>query len=443
MGVWYVHAGFVGTAADKNMARSWPRCFRRDRCCRQRRERQKWQTGHDVRIQRSQGRSTHRDALPGPSTAPLAEMEGGIDRFLQVRVDENGSTVQLQAARVLLQRKRQDGTTQHLSLFSLVHVAEPIYYRLIRQEIEHSDRVYCELIARTRSIRFKSETLRLSTEPLFPTLQARQLAAQYGLVCQLDELDPYALGFFVADMTHEELAASLGASWQQEFRDRSRLMEAIQACWRPRWEPSPSVWSRGARALLWLLPGPELPLILFDWILQGGQPAPILTALLDAFTRFDLLAVRRLVFAQLLVSEQKRAGLRKDLLVRNTRAIRVVSADQSSERVALLYGAMHMPDLVQRLVSEEGFRVVECSWDSVWSVMSRSELNLGTARFLAFAVPAYLSLDALDWAELVQWIASGNVEEASIFTALYLLRHAVLYIFIANWALDWSKRLFD
>jgi hypothetical protein len=93
-----------------------------------------------------------------------------------------------------------------------VHYGEARYYRGVAKDFEtrENDATLVELITSRKHLEASDERglklWRLS-EALAPTAEARALANAHGLRAQLDALDARARGWYVADVTREELIA--------------------------------------------------------------------------------------------------------------------------------------------------------------------------------------------------------------------------------------------
>ena len=347
---------------------------------------------------------------------------------------------------------------------------------------------------------------RLALE-LAPTEDSRALAYAHGLRAQLDELDLTRPSWYVADMPREELlrlqeeageAAFASARRDAERRPTSEIpgvgakarslvdrfrsgsnrggggnaagalppaLEALVVAARGRAGGGPA--KQLARALCWLVPCPEAHLLLLDWVWGGGRPAPVLGAMLDALASGQIESVRRLAFAQMIVSAQAKGaaggGSEVPVLVRrrNERALeclRVALDAPGVRRVALLYGGLHMPGLAagmvgSRSVDDElgdglgdglGFESSTVRWRSVWRVEAPRN-RLGAFRWAA--LPALLFLDGTDWAATVTDAAEAFSQEAFFASfavaALYVVRHGAVYYSLGKWVLEWNKQLFD
>ena len=337
---------------------------------------------------------------------------------------------------------------------------------------------------------------------LAPTEDSRNLATVHGLRAQLDALDLTRPAWYVADMPKEELtrlreeageapgaSARLGSELDRRptseipgvvakarsLMERARLHDTANAAGAlPPALEALAVAARGragggpekqlARALCWLVPCPEAHLLLLDWVWGGGRPAPVLGAMLDFLTSGQIESLRRLAFAQMIVSAQAKGavggGSEVPILVRrrNERALeclRVALRAPGVRRVALLYGGLHMPGLAAGMVGSVGddaasqdpglgFESSTVRWRSVWRV-DPPRARSGVARWTA--LPALLILDGVDWAATVTDAAEAFSQEAFFASfavlALYVVRHGAVYYSLGKWVLEWNKQLFD
>ena len=345
---------------------------------------------------------------------------------------------------------------------------------------------------------------------LAPTEDSRNLAYVHGLRAQLDALDLTRPAWYVADMPKEELTRLQAEAGEASFAsaradanlrptsqipgvgakaksllDRLRggsngggngnaagalppALEALVIAARGRAGGGPA--KQLARALCWLVPCPEAHLLLLDWVWGGGRPAPVLGAMLDALASGQIESVRRLAFAQMIVSAQAKGavggGSEVPVLVRrrNARALECLGVALNApgvRRVALLYGGLHMPGLAAGLVGPPGetgdeddlarglnrglgFESSTVRWRSVWRVEA-PRARFSVARWVA--LPALLFLDGTDWAATVTDAAEAFSQEAFFASfavlALYVVRHGAVYYSLGKWVLEWNKQLFD
>jgi len=251
---------------------------------------------------------------------------------------------------------------------------------------------------------------------------------------------------------------------------------------------------------VWLLPCPELQLLALDWAGTGGprtrlaSPAAVLGPLADALAGGDLVAARRLVFAQLLVGNIDQAVTDRAskeypyiISLRNEAVIRAVTREalapraaaepqestdgadsqdivkgtrrgrgkgqkekqQPHKRIIIAYGAAHMPDLAARLTSQLGLQPYQVDWRTAWSVDPPAVAQ--PARLPKFlrpgfalrtvAIPLLLLLSAADFNDVVKSIGEiGTVspDEVALRVLTYVVTHVAVYYAFQKWALDWS-----
>lgn len=136
----------------------------------------------------------------------------------------------------------------------------------------------------------------------------------------------------------------------------------------------------------------------------------ILSPLADAIAAFDLTAARKLVFAQMLVDSQQSAAAQLPVLIRQRNDAAVAALEQAladdCSQVAVVYGALHMPDLMAR-AQAMGLQPAGVAWQTAWRVSLSGGvtpelgalpkwLRPGFALSVA-AVPALLLLGAFDY----------------------------------------------
>jgi hypothetical protein len=162
----------------------------------------------------------------------------------------------------------------------------------------------------------------------------------------------------------------------------------------------------------------------------------------------------------MLVSGQKSTSSGNRVLIeeRNEHATKVLlrSLRDENQAVALLYGAMHCPDLYNRLLSQ-GFRRTKTIWRSAWTVQvpcfgtsigqasTESSASVTSPNALAISlviVPFYLAIGGIDWIFNIQDVSAslqdGNAVGASATLMLYLIRHVALYLALSKFVVEWD-----
>ncbi len=238
-------------------------------------------------------------------------------RFVYEDFDRGG----LYTATVTLTRGRTE-----VDLVSVVHVADKEYYREIQRELDSCDLVFFELVAG-------------AAQESIGTLSTLQRAAGEALQLsfQLNELNYQAPNMIHADLSMDEIQRILAGS-PVPPPPKEKLLERLL--------PRPS--GDRAPAQDYFADNPELrrSLKVFLGQLLGDIPATL--------ARLNL----------------ENPDERTDVLIaaRNRRAMDVLTPHlDGPSRVALLWGAAHMPDFARRL-ERLGFTVSRCRWHLAWKI---------------------------------------------------------------------------
>ena len=397
--------------------------------------------------------------------------------------------------------RRPDGEPLEVSLAATVHVGDASYYQGLQDECESSyDCVLFELITAEENLKpgpwptptdppgdhpsfaaasaSSSSPSNVGDAPflpqlaadLTPTEEARNLAGVHGLLAQLDAVDFRRPAWYVADVPKAELVRMQEEAGERPLADAPAASSSVPGVRAKAAAASGSlppaleallVTARGragggfarqmTRAMCWLVPCPEAHLLLLDWVWGGGRPAPVLGAMLDSLAGGKLEAVRRLAFAQMIVSAQAKGavggGADVPVLVskRNDVAAECLRAAMTApgvRKIGLLYGGLHMPGLAKKM-AELGLEASTQRWRAVWRVEAPSRSPL--TRWLA--LPTLLALDGTDWAATItdaaEYVDRGSVGAALAACALYVVRHGAVYYSLGKWVLEWNKQLFD
>ena len=236
-----------------------------------------------------------------------------------------------------------------VDLVAVVHIAEASYYGRLNQYLRNYPCVLYELIAQPPGDINREELYELvgmEAPPANPipargesntdtTRFQRQLCEKMALSFQLDEIDYGALNFLHADLTPRQL---------------DKLLKGRQ----------------------------DPPKAFFDKLLEnmGGSPAERLEWSARFMAPTNPVNQRRLrqLMARLLCDpvefDRSLRGPESEIYLekRNAKALKVLRGQlgKGTKKVAIFYGAAHMPDLARRLTKELGFRRISQSWLSAW-----------------------------------------------------------------------------
>lgn len=192
-------------------------------------------------------------------------------------------------------------------------------------------------------------------------------------------------------------------------------------------------------------------MLCLDWALSArGTVSEVLTAMLDALLKFDVATIRKLSFAQLLVSGAQVCDGPQTVIISERNRVALQELQRAKEegcgRTALLYGGLHAPDLDARLTNDLGLERAAVKWMPAWRIAVPPQRFEESASRLAFAATVYLGLAACDWlasiSQIAQESSKGGWDGAGVLLGAYLLRHAVIYWQLGRWLVAWDQPLF-
>jgi hypothetical protein len=231
-------------------------------------------------------------------------------------------------------------------LHAQVHFADLSYcgYCNDPQQFRHCyDRVHYELIVSDELLLKDALGRRRITHPrsLMPSLSDQKTAIYYDLTCQIDVVDYSQPNWICNDYSREE-----SRHLQQKSRQLSMPVpgvEVLQALVRPStpaqdglktklfsnlFLPVKGFTSR-MRTLLWIVPVPELLILLLGWSSLSPRPwgiSSVAAKVLESLIQGDLSTARKLVFSQMIVSGQANVGSASLLIgTRNQHAMEVLN----------------------------------------------------------------------------------------------------------------------
>jgi len=411
-------------------------------------------------------------------------------QFLRLVRDERDGAWALQSATVELRPRECDSWNgsdeeKRLKVCALVHYGTEEYYRGMAKDFACAGgddgagsgagrcATLVELITSRENLTVDVDAdaspsssvklWRLGTE-LAPTAEARALAEAHGLRAQLDVLDAREDGWFVADVTREELIALREEAGQMTSKSAKRSAADVRRSVVSTGNLPPAIEalvvtatgraSGGdparlfARMSCWFVPCPEAHLLLLDWVWAGGRPSNVLGAMVDCCAAGDLTSARRLAFAQMIVSAQATGpvggGSSEPILVarRNDVAIDGVKKAFKApgvDTVNLLYGGLHVPGLVECARERLDMDVVDVEWRDAWRVTPPS--NASPLRYAI--LPLLLCIDGTDWAQTLHDAVALGPSTGVLAAFLYIVRHGALYYALGKWLLEWNRQLFE
>lgn len=437
--------------------------------------------------------NSRKNAATATSTALYA---GNYVRVLPRTTRGNRQCFEFQTAVTTMERQGKK-----IELHAQIHFGVQDYFDYYNSQefASRVDRIHYELLVDEDLMTNDGKDRRLGESVLMASPSDRKTAQQYGLTCQVDVLDYARPNWIHADLTRQEFIALSGKSNTNPQEPLWALAstaptwpgaEAVSAFFRPSTPSTPlstpvaqrlfsnlflpgSTLATLLRLAFWIMvPSPEMFVMLLDWssILPRptGGVSQVTFPVLESLLTGNLQEARQLVFGQVLVSGQ-RSSNNDDLLIgkRNEHAIEIVQNSlemNDCNTTALLYGAMHCPDLYQKLL-QQGFRSTKTTWRTAWSVrvpkfgtsakpsgvvenfasvVSPNALGVGLV-----VVPLYLAIGGLDWIATLQDLEAsiryGDYLDATLEEVLYLIRHVALYLGLAKFVVEWDggTNLFD
>lgn len=258
----------------------------------------------------------------------LPAMAQDAPSFMRMKTGTEGEP---QALQVGLARYR-DGDGRTLDLIGAVHVADRGYFRKLDQRFDDYDVVLYELVGDPDGVE-RPAGIGLS---LVGLMQGGMKEAM-GLAFQLEEIDYQRDNFVHADMTAGEFSASMAE------REESWAGTFVQ------------LWAAST--------------LLQD---AAAQQAGLLQVLLAEDRQ---LALKRVMAASMV--DQARvleifAGDKGSVLIteRNRKALSVLERElgKGARKLALFYGAGHLPDFHRRVTGELGFELELIEWLDAWDL---------------------------------------------------------------------------
>ncbi|XP_010249732.1 PREDICTED: uncharacterized protein LOC104592203 isoform X2 [Nelumbo nucifera] len=271
------------------------------------------------------------------------------------------------------------------------------YFVTLQEELEHYDCVLYEMVASRESLENSrnptaTKKLKGSRSHGFNILRCiqRKMARILTLDFQLDCLDYQGENWYHADLDYESFKVLQLERGENFFTfSREMSLKSMKAIVQP--VSSPVDLGPWKSKLLWascVLPMPLVGLLIIRSICLDLQNETSEYPEVEALSMLDFGAAMKVFLAKRITSEFARAIAdveEKSVILgeRNKVAIEALkrAIDEGHNKIAVLYGGGHMPDLGRRLHEELGLLPSQVQWITAWSIRNR-ELESQSFPFL-------------------------------------------------------------
>ncbi|MEM6575835.1 MAG: hypothetical protein AAF736_16290 [Pseudomonadota bacterium] len=279
------------------------------------------------------------DVATADDSTPLLLDQGTRDFLRLHEVDGRPASLQVSVVRFVPQGGYAKTPGLTVDLVSAVHVADVSYYEALNELLDDYDAVLYELVAPEGTRIPAGGPEREGPGGIASRLQLG-MKDLLDLSFQLEEVDYTGEHFVHADLSPKQFSESM------ENRGESFFQLLLKA------------WMTALAA-------PQQATVVSD--------VELLTALFSSDRTRKLKTVMARQFDQmdsmmaLLDGGEKGSTL---ITVRNERALEVLreQLDEGRKRVAIFYGAGHMPDFAQRLATDFSLRPESRSWLDAWDL---------------------------------------------------------------------------
>jgi hypothetical protein len=291
-----------------------------------------------------------RSVLAQPTNeGPAANQKPPTAKYVRLLRDEDKEPVALQTATVRF-TSPAEGKGVTVDLVGVVHIGDREYYKKLNKQLQQYDVVLYELVAPPNTVIPKGGK-RDSNNPL--TLIQTAMKAVLGLESQTEQIDYTSKNFVHADLSPEQIAEVI-----RKRGDTGLTLTLSIAADLLREQNLQEMKKRDAKR-----------------VAKAEPELDFLATLLDPDGAVKL---KRLMAEQLAGSANGETGLGptiNTILIsdRNAAAIGVLQKQlaRGSKKIAIFYGAAHMPDFERRLRDDFGLRPQAPHWLDAWELRSR------------------------------------------------------------------------
>ena len=259
-----------------------------------------------------------------------------------LRFEEKAKGAALEVGVIRLQHKE---TGALVDLMGAVHIGDAAYYQQLNKEFKAYDAVLYEMVKPANLDPAQFQNRPPSSVGMMQTFMQKQLDLAY----QLDEVDYTAKNFVHADMTVKQFRKRQEARGESMFKLMFKLMKEDMA----RRANNKKGADISSAELLWALLNPNRSVELKYLLARQFNEMERLTAGLN---------------------DEKGSVILTD---RNKVALKVLARELAAgkKKLAIFYGAAHLPDLEERMVEKMGFERKATRWVTAWKLPERVELK--------------------------------------------------------------------
>jgi hypothetical protein len=268
-------------------------------------------------------------------------------KFLRITKDAKGQPLALETATVRYRPAKGEGDLI-VDLISVVHLGERNYYRKLNEQFNQYDVVLYELVA-PKGTRIPKGGRSVSDNPL--ALIQKISTYVLNLEMQTDRIDYTRDNFLHADLSPAEIAETIAKRGDDGFT----LFLSIAA----------DILRQQNLQAMKQKESPQ----------AKDEPIDFWAMLTDRSTPSKL---KRMMAEQLASLESPEAPLGKTISTilisdRNKAALKVFQKElaKGKKKIAIFYGAGHMPDFEKRLRSDFGLVPVSTQWLTAWDLRIR------------------------------------------------------------------------
>ena len=287
-----------------------------------------------------------------------AKQKPELTQFLRVTKDGAGKPLAMQTA---ITRYRPEKGDLVVDLVGAVHIGEAAYYKTLNDQFEHYDVVLYELVA-PQGTRVPAGGKKQSGVPQSPLdlvgFMQKQAQSVLGLESQLAKVDYQKKNFTHADLSPTEMSEKMAERGDTPltlgltaFAEMMRNQNKAAAQAAKRAELGEAAGEQAENGITELTPENMMDLL--------NDPLKLKLMMANQFTQSGVMEVGLgASLNQVIVTD------------RNEAAMKVLQKEivNGKKKIAIFYGAAHMPDFEKRLAEDFGLTNTKQIWIDAWDL---------------------------------------------------------------------------